>query len=175
MIDPLRRIVRLRLGSALAAFLLAMFAVPFPAHAGEPLPFDARSMRAMRGGFAARPFVLVFWSASCEPCREELAHWAAFQGRHPEVPLVLVATDPPQDRAAVNTLLARHDFGRARVLVFADEFAERLRYTVDRAWRGEVPRSYFFDASHRAEIRTGPVDPRWAEDWLARTRAVPVQ
>jgi thiol-disulfide isomerase/thioredoxin len=150
---------------------LALLVVGSPARAGELLPFDAHSMQALRSEFSGRPFVVAFWSASCEPCREELAHWASVLPKHPEVPVVLVATDPPQDRAAVDAILARFDLGRSALRIFADEFAEKLRYTVDPKWRGEVPRSYFFDGRHRVEVKIGPVDSRWAERWFARAAA----
>jgi hypothetical protein len=142
-----------------------------PARAGELLPFGAQSMQALRSRFSGKSFVLAFWSASCEPCREELAHWAAFRRMHPQIPIVLVATDPPQDRPAVEALLARFDLRGVSLRVFADEFTERLRYAVDPKWRGEVPRSYFFDASGRVEVKIGPVDPRWTESWFARAAA----
>jgi hypothetical protein len=52
--------------------------------------------------------------------------------------------------------------------IFDDEFSERVRFAVDRTWRGELPRTYLYDAAHRAEARSGKLDERWLEGWLER-------
>jgi len=51
---------------------------------------------------------------------------------------------------------------------FANAFEERVRYSIDRTWRGELPRTYLFDANHRPENRSGPAELAWIEPWLAR-------
>jgi hypothetical protein len=51
---------------------------------------------------------------------------------------------------------------------FADDYAEPLRWSVDKAWHGELPRTYFFDAAHRADARSGRLDEGWVRAWLDR-------
>ena len=68
----------------------------------------------------------------------------------------------------MTAFLSRYDPGPVETWMFADEFAERVRYAVDRTWRGELPRTYLFDAAHRAEARSGKLDQRWLQGWLAR-------
>ncbi len=129
-------------------------------------PFDAGSMEAIRAKYAGKPFVLAFWSTTCEPCRKEMALWRALKLRYPQIPIVLVAAEGPADQAAVRAFLMRYNPGPVQHWLFADEFAERLRYSVDKSWRGELPRSYFFDAAHVAEVRSGLIDRRMAEQWF---------
>jgi hypothetical protein len=43
-----------------------------------------------------------------------------------------------------------------------------VRYAVDPAWRGELPRTYLFDRAHRAEARSGKVSAREISEWIAR-------
>lgn len=136
--------------------------------AAELRPFDAGSMAAIRAAQSGKPFVLAFWSVHCPPCREELAHWGVWQRRHPQVRIVLVATDDPAERELAASALARHDLDRVDTWVFADPYAERLRWSVDPKWRGELPRTYFYDAAHRAEARSGRLDAAWVENWLAK-------
>lgn len=153
------------------ALVLAPVAVAGAADAQRELrPFDAHSLAAIRKTYAGRPFVLAFWSIHCEPCREEMAQWKHLKQRHPALPIVLVATDTPAERTSVVAFLARYDPGPVETWMFADEFSERVRYAVDRSWRGELPRTYLFDAGHRYEARSGRYDPRWLEDWLAKQR-----
>ena len=152
------------LAACAAALLLAAGGVP----AAELRPFDAGSMAALRAAQAGKPFVLAFWSVHCEPCREELAHWGAWSRSQPGVRFVLVATDTAADRELAESFLARRDLGRVETWAFADAYLERLRWSVDPKWRGELPRAYFYDAGHRAEARSGRLDPGWVEAWLAQ-------
>lgn len=131
-------------------------------------PFDANSMTAIRKVHAGKPFVLAFWSLYCEPCRDEMAVWNALRRKHPALPVLLVSTDAIAERAAIDEFFARYDAGAVERWIFADTFTERVRYAVDKRWRGELPRSYFFDAAHNAEIKSGRVDQAWVEDWLVR-------
>jgi len=149
------------------ALLAALLAAPIWAQAADPRPFDAASPRAIDAAHAGKPYVLVLWSLYCEPCRDEMAHWKALRRRYPGVPVVLVSTDSPGERATVVEFLKRYDPGAVESWIFADEYSERVRYAVDPAWRGELPRTYLFDAAHRSEGRSGRFDQRWIEGWLA--------
>ena len=151
---------------AFAALLLAT-----GISAAEPRPFDSGSMAEIRAAEGGKPLVLAFWSVHCEPCREELPHWGAWSRKHPGVRFLLVATDDAADRELVASALARQDLGRVEIWAFADPYVERLRFSVDPKWRGELPRTYFFDAGHRPEARSGRLDPAWVEAWLAKQGA----
>jgi len=150
------------------AGLAALLMFAGTALAVELQPFDATSLDTIRAAHAGRPFVLAFWSVYCEPCRKEMGLWKALRNQYPEVPVVLVATDPPGDRDAVMKFLARHSPGRVDTWAFADDYSERVRYAVDRSWRGELPRTYFFDASHRSLARSGVPERRWIDNWLSQ-------
>jgi thiol-disulfide isomerase/thioredoxin len=138
------------------------------AQAIEFRDFDARTPAALRSQYAGRPFILAFWSIHCEPCRDELAQWAPLQKRHPDVPVILVATDGRDERALLSKLLSRYDLTGVQTWAYADEFDERVRFAVDRQWHGELPRTYLYDASHRAQARSGVAEPGWIEAWLAQ-------
>jgi len=156
-------ILRLLIGALLALALNVALAAPV-----ELRPFDAKSMDAIRAANAGKPFVLAFWSTTCEPCRREMALWRALRTRYPQVPIVLVAADSPGEQAPVAAFLLRYNPGPVEHWLFADDFVERVRYSVDRGWRGELPRTYFFDAAHAVEARSGLLDRRWAEQWFKR-------
>jgi thiol-disulfide isomerase/thioredoxin len=132
------------------------------------LPFDANSLAALRKAHAGKPFVLAFWSVYCEPCRDEMAEWDAVKRKHPTLPIALVSTDAPSDRALIDDFFKKYPPGPVQKWLFADAFSERVRYSIDKSWRGELPKSYFFDAAHRAEVKSGKVDRVWIEAWLAR-------
>ena len=161
-------------GLAALAVVLMLATQAHLADAAAPVremrPFDAGSLDSIRQLHAGRPFVLAFWSIYCEPCREEMGEWKAIRQKYPTLPIVLVSTDSPSERATVTEFLRLYDPGPVETWVFADEFAERVRYSVDRTWRGELPRTYLFDAQHRAEARSGRFDRRWIANWQSRQK-----
>lgn len=152
--------------------LLAVSAVTaFAAPAARPLElhaFTAKSFAAIKQAHAGRPFILAFWSVSCEPCREEMLVVAELHRKRPQLPIVLVAADPPSAQAAVRRFLAKYELGRIEVWQFDDDAPERLRYSVDPGWAGELPRSYLFNAAHEPTAQSGVVDPQWLERWAER-------
>jgi hypothetical protein len=131
-------------------------------------PFDAATPAALRAANAGRPFVLVFWSTTCEPCVEELPLWVGLARRHPgiAVHLVLLPLSGSGEEADAKRLLAERGAGSLRVAAVRDDVPERVLHAVDPAWRGELPAAWFFDAAHRSERRLGRVEMSWVESWM---------
>ena len=48
---------------------------------------------------------------------------------------------------------------------FGRESPERLRFTLDPKWRGEKPRSYWYDASGNRSAYSGLIKPGKLEEW----------
>jgi thiol-disulfide isomerase/thioredoxin len=152
----------------LAGGLVAAAIGAASAPALELRTFNAGSLAAIKQAHAGRPFMVAFWSVSCEPCREEMMIVADLHRRFPQVPIVLVAADAPAHREAVARFLGGYKLGRIETWQFGEESMERLRYSVDKSWAGELPRSYFFNAAHEATAHSGVVDAKWLGDWLAQ-------
>lgn len=147
---------------------LALAAAPAAAAGAELRPFDAGSVKAILAANAGRPFVLAFWSIHCAPCLQDMDDWLALQAKYPRVPVILVTTDGPAEREGVLRTIARYRMGRLENWSFADEFAERVRFAIDASWRGELPRTYLYDASHKREVLSGRIDLPQTEAWFAR-------
>lgn len=145
---------------------VVLLVLALPAGAQELKSFTPQSLTQITASRAGTPFVLAFWSLTCAHCQQELADF----GRRPTENLVLVSTDTPAEVEAVRATLARHGLERAEAWVFADDFAERLRYTVDRHWAGELPRSYFYAADGARRAVSGRPEPTLLERWLGRAR-----
>ena len=71
----------------------------------------------------------------------------------------------------IRAALQRFGLAHIDTWVFADDVPERLRYAIDPAWRGELPRSYLFDAAHRRVAHSGLINEAQLRDWLKRQRA----
>lgn len=137
--------------------------------AGERIePFDATSLEAIKAKNKGKPFVLSLWSTQCEPCREEMKVWQSVRRTHPDLRVILVSTDAPAERPMIRRFLQRYNPGKVEVWSFADEYSERIRYAIDPKWRGEIPRTYFFDAAHQAQGKSGIPDRAWLDGWLAQ-------
>jgi hypothetical protein len=155
----------------LLAFLLAFFASA--ASSAQPVelkPFDAATPQKLGRELVGRPYVLVLWSLYCEPCRHEMGQWGALARAQPHVPIVLVATDGPEEQPNVAKFLRQHDLRGVQTWMFADEFVERIRHAIDPRWRGELPRTYLFDAAHRPSAHSGRIDPAALGKWMAAQR-----
>ncbi|WIM04848.1 MAG: TlpA family protein disulfide reductase [Candidatus Nitricoxidivorans perseverans] len=125
------------------------------ASAAELRPFTTGSVTAIKEQFAGRPFILVLWSTTCTHCAGELKMLGRLVRKAPALPLALVSTDTPEDGKDIRAALGRFGLGRIDTWVFDDDVPERLRFAIDPSWRGELPRSYLFDAAHRREAHAG--------------------
>jgi len=51
--------------------------------------------------------------------------------------------------------------------MFADSFVEKLRFSIDANWYGELPRSYFFDNEHEMKSHSGIISRELLSDWFS--------
>ncbi len=130
-------------------------------------PFVSGSLAKIVAERQGRPFVLAFWSVSCAHCPQELKALGELKKRHPALEVVLVAADAPEDAPQTAELAARFGLGKVEQWIFADEMPERLRYEIDRRWHGELPRTHFYDRTHRVEAVSGLVPAQQLGAWVA--------
>lgn len=149
----------------LLALLLAL-AGGTPAGA-DPLPFERGSWARLRDAHAGKPTVIHFWGLTCGPCLVELPEWGKLKAARPDLSLVLVAADPlPQDPERLNAMLDRAGLGATESWSFTDRFYERLRYEIDPAWAGELPRTVMIDRAGKAIVLPGVADLTQVRAWL---------
>lgn len=150
----------------LLAVLLSLAALG-RAGAAEPQPFERGSWAKLRTAHAGEPTVIHFWGLTCGPCLVELPHWAKLQASRPDLKLVLIAADPlPQDPERVAATLERAGLGGSESFSFTDRFYERLRYEIDPAWAGELPRTVMIDRDGKATVLPGVADLAQVNAWL---------
>lgn len=147
-----------------ACLLLALGASTALADAAKPFTADTPVALAQR--FAGRPYLLAFWSVDCPHCQAELELFARLLRERPDLPLLLVSVDAPALAPQAAERLAELGLSAADNWQFADARAERLRFAVDRRWRGELPRNYLFDASHRVQAASGALSEAAVRRWF---------
>lgn len=147
--------------------LLALGAVS-PSQADNFLPFKADSFAQIKAEFTGKEFLVGLWSVDCPPCLVELEMMGNLLQAYPNLPFVLISTDPIEERQSAAEFL--EDFGLEHIesWMFADNFSERLRFTIDPGWFGELPRSYFFDSQHNMRSHSGIMTPEQLQQWFDR-------
>ncbi len=129
-------------------------------------PFLADTFAKLKAERAGQPFILALWSVDCPPCMVELQMLGRLKAENPDMPLILVSTDNILLREDATDFLI--DFGLNHITswMFADAFAERLHFSIDPQWYGELPRGYLFDAEHQAHAHSGIMSEQSVRDWL---------
>lgn len=155
------------------ALLLAL--APFGAHAADPQAFARGSWAKLSAAHAGQPTVIHLWGLTCTPCLVELPQWGKLLKERPDLRLVLVAADPlPQEPERVAATLAKAGLGGAESWSFTDRFYERLRYEIDPAWAGELPRTIMVAADGTVTVLPGVADLAQVRTWLdAQAKAKP--
>jgi len=152
--------------SILLALLLSLASV-CGAEAAGPLPFERGSWEKLRASHAGQPTVVHFWSLTCGPCLVELPHWGKLVADRRDLKLVLIAADPlPQEQERVSATLAAAGLTNSESWSFTDRFYERLRYEIDPAWAGELPRTVMIDGDGKTTVLPGVADLAQVRAWL---------
>lgn len=147
-----------------AMWLLALW-IGVAVAGSAPIPFKSSSLQRILDSRAGEPFVLVLWSLRCVPCHQEMELLANMRRQHPELDVVFVSTDGLERAEEVAAAIAQHGLEDAQSWIFAGP-VQRLRYEIDPAWYGVLPRSYFYDANHERVAVSGGVEEAQILAWL---------
>lgn len=131
-------------------------------------PFTAQSFEQIKASFQGKEFLLGLWSVDCPPCMVEMEFMAELTRLNPDIPYVLVSTDSIEQKAYSAEFLEDVGLADKESWMFADSFVERLRFTIDPNWYGELPRSYFFDENHAMQSHSGIVSEELLQRWFKR-------
>lgn len=153
----------------LSCVMVAVLAASTVANAAESVrPFTQGSLARVLEARQGKPFILMLWSLECQYCPAELKMLSELKRSNPKMDVVLIATDSVSDASQLKARAQSYGVGEIEQWVFAEEMPERLRMEIDGRWYGEVPRTYFYDRKHQREAKTGLVNKKFFEDWLAR-------
>jgi hypothetical protein len=151
----------------IAALLFAVSALSALAQAQPIKPFEPASLERIAASHRGKPFLLLVWSMDCEFCQASLEVMAKARSAHPTLNIVTVTTDPIADPGLSEQVRAR--LASLRLLDDAWSYAnappERLRFALDPAWRGEKPRSYWYDATGKRSAYSGLIKAAKLAQW----------
>ena len=142
------------------------------ANESDSRPFKKGSFQQIQQEHKGQSFIVTFWSETCAYCMKELALFGKLSKKYPTVDIVSVTTDPFLDDQTVKRILSSKNLDHVQKWVFADNYAERLYFDVDRTWRGELPLTLFFDRQNKMLKHMGVIKKDELIDWLeAQNRA----
>jgi thiol-disulfide isomerase/thioredoxin len=126
-----------------------------PVHSFEPESFE-QIVKANKG----KPFVILVWSLDCNYCLPSFQALAKAKQKH-GLKVVTIATDRADDAEAAHLIRKKLEAGKLAEdsWAFGSAPPEQLRYTIDPKWRGELPRSYWFDARGNVIAHSGLIKP----------------
>jgi thiol-disulfide isomerase/thioredoxin len=158
------------------AFLLALL-LPAPAAetARELKPFGRGSWQDILRSHAGRPTIVHFWGVTCGPCKVELPLLGQFMRDHAAIDMVTISADlVPDLPGAARSMLEKSGLGPAENWIFSDGFVERLRFEIDPAWQGDIPRTMLISREGKITTIEGSAEMKELEKWsgqqLAATR-----
>lgn len=155
-----------------AIFLLASLTA---ASAAEPpsgmKPFMRGSWQQMLRAHGGRPTLVHFWGVTCGPCKLELPLLGKFMKDHPALDVVTISADlVPNLPEAARAMLDKAGLGTAENWLFSDGFVERLRFEIDPAWQGEIPRTMLIARDGTVTTIEGSAEIPELEKWLAQQK-----
>lgn len=156
-----------RFGFLMGLCLTALSVVPTSTLAAQEIkPFVRGSYQQIIAARQGRPFIISFWSLTCSYCMVELTMLKKLANKYPKLDLVLVSTDTPEEEKLVASALEKVSPRKAETWLFADSYADRLRFEVDKMWQGELPRTYFFSANNEVKAFSGKLEREEVEQWI---------
>lgn len=118
-------------------------------------PFNPGSYQQILSEKANQGFMLVIWSLDCSTCIKDMELLNSLHKTRPELKIVMLSTDEVSASADIQNLLEKYQLADTENWVFASDNTQKLRYEIDPSWYGELPRTYFFSATHQREGVSG--------------------
>ena len=130
-------------------------------------PFVRGSWQQMLRAHAGRPTLVHFWGVTCGPCKIELPLLGKFMKEHPELDIVMISADlVPNLDGPTRAMLEKAGLASAENWIFSDGFVERLRFEIDPAWQGDIPRTLLIARDGTATTIEGSAEIQVIEKWL---------
>jgi thiol-disulfide isomerase/thioredoxin len=135
--------------------------------------FERGSWHQILRAHAGRPTLVHFWGVTCGPCKVELPQLGQFMKDHPEIDMVTISADfVPNLPDATRSMLERAGLESAENWIFSDGFADRLRFEIDPAWQGDIPRTMLISRDGDITTIEGSAEIADLDAWVQRQTAM---
>jgi thiol-disulfide isomerase/thioredoxin len=151
----------------LKIFLFFLFFSHF-SFAYEFMPFDMNTRKVIERRYIDQPLIISFWSIDCPYCIDDLKKLGKALSKNTNVKLITVCVDGKESAKKAERILSQANLPKHEKYQYAEVDEDRLRYNIDPAWYGELPRTYFYDAAHQVTPLSGKISNSFLDKWFKK-------
>ncbi|QDC88945.1 redoxin domain-containing protein [Candidatus Methylopumilus universalis] len=151
----------------LKIFLFFLFFSHF-SFAYDFMPFDMNTRQVIEKRYIDQPLIISFWSIDCPYCIDDLKKLGKALSKNTNVKLITVCVDGKESAKKAERILSQANLPKHEQYQYAEVDEDRLRYNIDPAWYGELPRTYFYDAAHQVTPLSGKISNSFLDKWFKK-------
>jgi thiol-disulfide isomerase/thioredoxin len=134
----------------------------------EFMPFDMNTRKVIEKRYIDQPLIISFWSIDCPYCIDDLKKLGKALSKNTNVQLITVCVDGKESAKKAERILSQANLPKHEQYQYAEVDEDRLRYNIDPAWYGELPRTYFYDATHQVTPLSGKISNSFLDKWFKK-------
>ncbi len=147
---------------------ILLFLLFFPnfSFAYEFMPFEINTRNVIEKKYLNQPLIISFWSIDCPYCIDDLKKLGKALSKNKNVKLITVCVDGKESAKKAERILNLAHLPEHERYQYAEVDEDKLRYSIDPTWYGELPRTYFYDAAHQVTPLSGKIPNSFLDAWL---------
>ena len=134
----------------------------------EFMPFDINTRKVIEKRYIDQPLIISFWSIDCPYCIDDLKKLGKALSKNTNVKLITVCVDGKESAKKAERILSQANLPKHEQYQYAEVDEDRLRYNIDPSWYGELPRTYFYDATHQVTPLSGKISNSFLDKWFKK-------
>ena len=134
----------------------------------ELMPFEINTRNVIEKKYLNQPLIISFWSIDCPYCIDDLKKLGKALSKNTNVKLITVCVDGKESAKKAERILSQANLPKHEKYQYAEVDEDRLRYNIDPAWYGELPRTYFYDAAHQVTPLSGKISNSFLDKWFKK-------
>ena len=132
----------------------------------EFMPFEINSRNVIEKKYLNQPLIISFWSIDCPYCINDLKKLGKALSKNKNVKLITVCVDGKESAKKAERILNLAHLPEHERYQYAEVDEDKLRYSIDPTWYGELPRTYFYDTAHQVTPLSGKIPNSFLDAWL---------
>jgi thiol-disulfide isomerase/thioredoxin len=132
----------------------------------EFMPFEINTRNVIEKKYLNQPLIISFWSIDCPYCIDDLKKLGKALSKNKNVKLITVCVDGKESAKKAERILNLAHLPEHERYQYAEVDEDKLRYSIDLTWYGELPRTYFYDTAHQVTPLSGKISNSFLDAWL---------
>ena len=132
----------------------------------ELMPFEINTRNVIEKKYLNQPLIISFWSIDCPYCIDDLKKLGKALSKNKNVKLITVCVDGKESAKKAERILNLAHLPKHEQYQYAEVDEDKLRYSIDPTWYGELPRTYFYDKAHQVTPLSGKISNSFLDAWL---------